>query len=273
MPDHTLKIYLAGPMRGIPNFNFPAFDTATAMLRRAGFTVFSPAERDRAAYGEGIAHNPTGDENAAAQLGCTIRECLAADTEWLCRHADGIALLPGWQGSKGACAERALALALGLFLIDLEEMKAPADFAAVTAAVNKAFGDLPDAPRTDPRAEASADRAQSKQPPLTSDPAQRKTVPMCTGLLDYFPDALAAVAHVSYVGNQQHNPGQPLHWARGKSTDEADTAIRHLRDRGTLDSDGLRHSAKAAWRVLALLQKEIEADCGLPMSRGSRAES
>lgn len=106
--------------------------------------------------------------------------------------------------------------------------------------------------------------------PIPTDPQERKTVPMCTGLLDYFPDALAAVAHVSYIGNRQHNPGEDLHWARGKSTDEADTVLRHLAQRGTVDTDGLRHSAKMAWRALALLQKELETVHGLPLSRGSR---
>ena len=83
---------------------------------------------------------------------------------------------------------------------------------------------------------------------------------MATGVLDYFPDAIVAVAHVSYQGNIQHNAGQPLHWAREKSTDQADTIVRHLMQRGTLDTDGMRHSAKAAWRALALLQLEIEGE-------------
>lgn len=87
----------------------------------------------------------------------------------------------------------------------------------------------------------------------------RKTYPVAGGVLDYFPDAIVAVAHVSYVGNEQHNPGQPLHWAREKSTDEADTMMRHFLQRGEVDVDGVRHSAKMAWRALALLQKEIEA--------------
>ena len=91
-----------------------------------------------------------------------------------------------------------------------------------------------------------------------------------TGLLDYFPDACAAVAAVSVAGNKQHNGDQPLHWARGKSADHADTIIRHLMERGTLDTDGARHSAKVAWRALALLQQELE-DAGAPMSRGSWA--
>ena len=89
---------------------------------------------------------------------------------------------------------------------------------------------------------------------------ERKTFPVATGCLDYFPAALMAVAEVSYVGNEQHNPGQPLHWDRSKSTDEADALMRHFLERGTRDDDGMRHSAKVAWRALALLQKEIEAE-------------
>jgi hypothetical protein len=83
---------------------------------------------------------------------------------------------------------------------------------------------------------------------------------MARGLLDYFPDALAYVAYVSKVGNDQHNPGQELHWAKEKSTDHADCIIRHLVDRGTLDTDNVLHSGKTAWRALALLQTELEAE-------------
>lgn len=88
----------------------------------------------------------------------------------------------------------------------------------------------------------------------------RKRHPLTAGVLDYFPDALLAVANCSFVGNEQHNPGQPLHWAKEKSTDEADALARHLVDRGTYDTDGVRHSAKVAWRALALLQREIDAE-------------
>lgn len=97
---------------------------------------------------------------------------------------------------------------------------------------------------------------------LPTDAADRKAVPMARGLLDYFPDALAEVARVSQAGNDQHNPGEPLHWARDKSTDHADCIIRHLVDRGSLDSDGQRHSAKVAWRALAMLQTELEESVG-----------
>lgn len=93
-----------------------------------------------------------------------------------------------------------------------------------------------------------------------SDTKERKTYPITSGVLDYFPDAIMEVAHVSFVGNEQHNPGTPLHWDRTKSQDEADALSRHLLQRGTIDTDGVRHSAKMAWRALALLQKEIEQE-------------
>lgn len=89
---------------------------------------------------------------------------------------------------------------------------------------------------------------------------QRKQRPLASGVLDYFPDALLEVALVSWTGNEQHNPGTPVHWDRSKSGDEADALMRHLLERGTRDTDGMRHSAKVSWRALALLQKEIEAD-------------
>ena len=93
---------------------------------------------------------------------------------------------------------------------------------------------------------------------LPTNSAERKRTPITTGVLDYFPDAIAEVARVSFIGNEQHNPGEPLHWAREKSIDHADCIARHLLERGTVDTDGTRHSAKVAWRALALLQTEIE---------------
>lgn len=95
---------------------------------------------------------------------------------------------------------------------------------------------------------------------LPTDPKERKKIPLYSGVLKYFPDALAEVAKVSWAGNEQHNPNEPLHWAREKSTDQEDTLVRHLMEAGTLDSDGQRHSAKAAWRALAILQLEIERE-------------
>jgi len=95
---------------------------------------------------------------------------------------------------------------------------------------------------------------------LTASASARKAIPIYSGLVRYFPDALAAVAELSRIGNEQHNPGKPLRWDRSKSGDELDALMRHLLDAGMMDTDNVRHSTKVAWRALANLQKEIEAD-------------
>jgi len=93
---------------------------------------------------------------------------------------------------------------------------------------------------------------------LPTNAKERKDVPIYSGVLKYFPNALAAVAACSKAGNDQHNPGKPLHWDRSKSGDELDALTRHLMEAGTVDTDGIRHSAKVAWRALANLEKELE---------------
>ncbi len=92
------------------------------------------------------------------------------------------------------------------------------------------------------------------------DSAGRKTFPVYSGLLAYFPAALAKVAHHSYIGNEKHNPGQPLHHDRAKSGDEADALVRHLMEG---DYVGM------AWRALSLLQKHEEAN-GAPIAPAAR---
>lgn len=88
-----MRIYLAGKMRGEPDLNFPAFFEAAELLRMRGHVVFNPAENS--------AHD------------ADIRTCLAIDTAWICSSAEAIALLPGWEHSRGAKAELALSEALG----------------------------------------------------------------------------------------------------------------------------------------------------------------
>lgn len=104
----TERIYLAGPMKGLPNFNFPAFHKAAKMLREEGHTVFNPAEQDY----ENVKLHPSGDESKSE--GFCRRTALRKDLTWICSHATAIALLPGWENSSGACAEKALADALEL---------------------------------------------------------------------------------------------------------------------------------------------------------------
>jgi hypothetical protein len=114
------------------------------------------------------------------------------------------------------------------------------------------------------------DTAPARRRLIDTTSAERKNYPMARGLLDYFPDALAEVAKLSYLANQKHNPGEEMHHARGKSMDHADCIVRHLVGRGGFDGE-TRESAALAWRALALLQEELEAEFGLPLPRNARA--
>lgn len=97
---------------------------------------------------------------------------------------------------------------------------------------------------------------------------QRKTYPAYSGFIAYFRDAMYRVAHVSYVGNEQHNPGQPLHWARGKSMDELDCATRHL-----MACEEEEHLAAMAWRAMAALQKYLERKYNIKPPLNARSDT
>jgi Domain of unknown function (DUF4406) len=107
----AVKVYIAGPMRGIAEWNYPAFDEAEARWRAAGHIAFSPARTDRAlGY----------DSNTGISDG-HLRHVILADIVALF-HADAIALLPGWEHSSGVAVELALAQFLGLPVYDAETM-------------------------------------------------------------------------------------------------------------------------------------------------------
>lgn len=111
-----MKIYLAGPMRGVPYFNHPAFHAAAKQLRSEGHEVFSPAEYDNEKHGQ----NSTGcEETATREHGFDRRAAMKSGLVWICDHADAIAMLPNWEKSSGARAEYALAYALSLQFITL----------------------------------------------------------------------------------------------------------------------------------------------------------
>jgi len=98
---------------------------------------------------------------------------------------------------------------------------------------------------------------------LPTDPKERKQLQLYTFMFNYFPDAWLEVVRIARLGNEQHNPGEPLHWARGKSTDQMNAAFNHVFDYGTgqrVDSDGGYHLAKAVWRLMAQLQLDVEQD-------------
>ncbi len=319
--------YLAGPMRGYEEFNFPAFRKAAKWLRKDGWTIESPHERDEA---EGF--DPVNDE--AHSLDYYMQFDLA-----MVSRTDAVICLPGWEGSQGARLETMVATELGhpVFEITFErglEMNpgqitktkekewqltsvAPeyviATFAdksmrifegdtvseAVLAAGEanlaadgikvevvedesqfmKILEQLPSYPPQafeyppgdwpfPPTADMIRERIVE---PVDIFEAGRKAIPLASGVLDYFPAALVEVSKVSVAGNEKHNPGQPLHHARGKSSDHADALLRHLVDRGKIDTEtGMRHSAEVAWRGLALLQQELEDEGLAPLPRGAR---
>ncbi len=94
---------------------------------------------------------------------------------------------------------------------------------------------------------------------LAGDKQARKQAPLARGFAGYFPNAMIHVSHVSFVANEQHNPGKPIQWAYDKSSDEPDCELRHMLDSaGTpYDDDGLLHLAKKAWRAMADLERYV----------------
>ena len=118
-------------------------------------------------------------------------------------------------------------------------------------------------------AEAAAPVPGRMSPPTTS--AERKAMPVFSGCLNYFPAALQLVSVLSKLGNDKHNPGEPLHHARGKSMDHGDCIVRHQLEAGTIDPDtGLDHAVGVAWRALAQLQELAEKRYGWPMAPGAK---
>ena len=130
------RIYVAGPMQNIPEFNFPLFNAVANYYRANGHTVFNPAEKDIERHGGTniSAGNATGDINAAKKdHGFSLRQALAEDTNFICLEADTIVMLPGWEKSNGAQAEHRLAVALQSEGMKIEYL--PADFATALVAL------------------------------------------------------------------------------------------------------------------------------------------
>lgn len=115
LPDIKLKtIYVAGPMRGYPEFNFPTFHAVAWAMRLNGHIVFSPAEKDIERHGTDISkgNNDGSLEKAKATHGFSLRQALSEDLEFICLEANTILMLPGWEASAGSMAEHRTAAAL-----------------------------------------------------------------------------------------------------------------------------------------------------------------
>lgn len=113
----SMKVYLAGPMRGYRDYNFPRFESTAANLRDMGHTVFSPHENDlekgyatRTEFGY--------DFKPAEEI---MRDCIMDDLSYIAHEAEAVALMPGWKKSSGVAVELALAKFLGLKILELSE--------------------------------------------------------------------------------------------------------------------------------------------------------
>jgi Domain of unknown function (DUF4406) len=115
-----MHIYLAGPMRGIYELNFPAFFKAAEHLRKLGHEVFSPAENDVDNYGNEFWRGHQGDLKELEHIAFNIRQTFFQDLEYITLHADAVVLLPGWENSEGAKIERSVALFLKLMVYQIE---------------------------------------------------------------------------------------------------------------------------------------------------------
>jgi hypothetical protein len=117
-----MRVYLAGPMRGYPEYNHPAFNSAAEQLREGGHEVYSPAEQDiRAGF------NPATDKADSVY----VRIVMAKSLRWICRSAEAIVLLPGWQDSRGSLAEVLVAQANDIPVRELQGFLIDSNCAAI----------------------------------------------------------------------------------------------------------------------------------------------
>ena len=240
-----MKVYLAGPMTGIPEFNFPAFKAATEDLRQRGYDVLSPAEMDEA---EGFEPSPTGDDQAPEQYAAFLARDIQKIAE---ANIDAIVVLPGWETSGGANTEVAFVRALKRPVLRYPELT-EIDRAGDPVVEIKA--DL-----TDLRAQL--DRQVGEVRVVNEKTGGAKgSKPQRLELLP--PEALERIAEVYAFGAQKYAPNN---WLRGYDWSLSYGALqRHLNAfwRGEdLDPEtGLTHLAHAGFHVLALLVYLVHPD-------------
>lgn len=119
---------------------------------------------------------------------------------------------------------------------------------------------------------------------LPTDSAARKDIPVYSGVLTYAPAAIAGVAKISKAGNDKHNPGEPLHHSRGKSSDHPDCIVRHVMDVSdmiaAIERAGngtsanvealLTEASQMTWRTLMWSQELHEKYGNAPLAPGAR---
>lgn len=233
-------------MRGIEEFNFPAFDAATRRLAEIGHEVFNPADRDRSVgfSTKGL----TGDEDLAAQ-GFSLREALAADTEYISLHADAVAVLPGWENSSGVAAEIALAHALGLPVVLVE------DFISHRGQIGDGARGIPESIliKSDRTPSGTIVTAAGEVRTTSSTGGEKGTKPERFDLIPV--GALAQVAQLYGRGAEKY---AAHNWRRGYEWSKSYAALqRHATQFWNGEDEdaemGLPHMASVVFHALALL--------------------
>ncbi len=243
----SFRVYVAGPMRGLSEFNFPAFDAASDSLRHLGHFPINPAKHDRDNGFDPV--DMDGHEDLSA-LGFNLAKALAWDLDQITK-SEAIYLLYGWEKSSGARAEYALAQALGLAIASDELWDdsrqrdvwlSPEEFAK--------YHGLPHERLTTEEVMA---------PPvgevrITSATGGEKGQKLAqVGSVD--PTALLRVAEVAGFGASKY---ARLNFLKGYDWSLSFDALqRHLllfwAGQNNDDESGLPHVAHAAWHCLALL--------------------
>jgi hypothetical protein len=239
-----MKVYVAGPMRGIPDFNFPAFDAAAARLRALGLTVCNPSERDREEHGDDVGKSATGNLDDIAHTGFDLRATLSWDLSWIARNADAIAVLDGWENSSGARAEVALAHALGLIVAPVDAFDA--DALGVTVEPSRRILSSTPASSAPVNDSGEVRVVSSTGGAKGAKPARHDLIP--TGALDL-------LAQVYGRGSEKYDDHN---WRRGYAWSLSYAAMqRHAlafwSGEDIDDELGLPHLASVAWHAFALL--------------------
>lgn len=280
-----MKLYVAGPMRGYPEFNFPAFMAAEEVLKLEGHEVFNPARRDLEVHPEIKWGETTGEQAEVDAQGFLIREAMQADMEFISRHADAVCVLDGWEGSKGARAEVALADALGLPVYTLDTFRLGGVSVDVEATLpHPALAAVQEAPRWN----GVGALKQQEAPPVVRHMGKHLGI---REALEWADDAASRAAEVRSVSESGALKGvklarfdlipakaltalaehygrtakkyPPNNWRKGFEWSKSYAAIlRHLTqwwDGETLDVDaawpeGSPHLAAVAWHALTLLE-------------------
>ena len=216
-------------MRGKPYFNFPAFDAARDRLTSEGWNVISPADIDRENGFDPKDLPETTDWNDLSIVPFGIEDCFDRDIEAIRHKCDAIYMLKGWQTSTGAQAEYWAAKWLHREIIH-EKVESTTK-------------------ESNPKDAVGCQSGNNK--PFPEDAQERKTYPVGTFIKDYFPHAIAELAHHSFVSQAQHGPttnGAPMEWLRDKSVGDGNQIVRHY-----MEGD----YANMAWRALELLEREL----------------